>query len=74
MINSPFSGYDRAELERLVQEAFEAIECDTAQYHGMDEHNGELWIRSREHGTFSDYDFQRLMAADYYLRNTKDTR
>lgn len=67
MIKPPFANYHRAELERLVLEAFENIE-KTA--HAMIE-SSTSW------GTPSGYpmdpfEFQVLMAAEKYLQNTNE--
>lgn len=64
MIKPPFANYHRAELERLVQEGFEYIERQSSKemtrvsWHGYD-------------AAMSDFDFQLLCAADYYLRTTE---
>lgn len=63
-IEPPFSHYHRAELERRVQEGFEAIERVAAEAL-KDPNMSEEWYPMRHR------EFQLLMAADYYLRNTK---
>lgn len=64
-IEPPFANYHRAKLERLVVEGFKQIEL---QAHDMN--------KATSWGTPSglpmdSYDFQVLVAADFYLRMTK---
>lgn len=56
-ITPPFANYKRIRLERLVLEQFEAIERHS--------------VRSTS-PYLNSHDFQLLLAADYYLRNTKN--
>ena len=61
----PFANYPRAKLERLVHEGFEQIEREAH----------DLAQRSQffppERAPISHFDFQVLVAADFFLRTTK---
>lgn len=65
-IKPPFANYPHAKLERLVREGFEIVERNAASGHGKGnwgEHAGT---------PLNLFDFQVLVAADYYLRSTRD--
>lgn len=59
----PFANYHRAKLERKVQEAMEHIESFKAYDGHGDRDIDRPSLRPRE--------FELLVAAEYYLRNTK---
>lgn len=66
MIKPPFANYSRALLERLVQEGFEEIERNAAA-----STREVWWDRHHLKPPMAPFDFQVLVAAEYYLRQTK---
>jgi hypothetical protein len=63
-ISLPFKNHHRARLERLVKESFEYIEL----YYHEQENNGYIAYKIP---AMPDTEFQKLIAAEYYLRTTK---
>ena len=66
-IEPPFANYNPANLERLVVEGFEEIERNA---YDMNE-NATSWGTPSGH-PIDPFDFQVLVAADFYLRMTKN--
>ncbi len=65
-IEPPFANYNRAKLERLVVEGFEEIERNA-----YDISLTTSWGTPSGH-PIDPFDFQVLVAADFYLRMTKN--
>lgn len=64
MIEVPFSSHHRADLEQKVREGFDQIEATRIKL----QHDWNY----REFTPMSLAEFQVLVAADFYLRTTKD--
>ena len=67
LIAPPFANYHRAELERLVRIGFEGLEVRAA-----DLAKNAGWDRP-DYPPMDPFEFQVLVAAEYYLRTTAKT-